>query len=88
MRPALVRTAIWHKDRLSVVEDIPAYLCDTCVEQYYDPEATEILRKLTGDGFTGVAAHREILVPVYSLAGQLPPEKLAFPVEQSEQQVY
>ena len=75
MRPALVKTAIWHEDRLSVVEDIPAYLCDTCVEQYYDDTATERLRTLTENGFSDLAIHREILVPVYSLAGELPAAK-------------
>ena len=69
MRSAKVKTTIWHKERLIVVEEIPAYVCDTCVEQFYDAEATEMLRKLTAGEFASLEATHEILVPVYSLAG-------------------
>jgi YgiT-type zinc finger domain-containing protein len=70
MRPSLVKTAIWESDRLFVVEDIPAQVCDSCLEQFYDDEATEALRRLTEEGFPACKTKREILVPIFSLEGQ------------------
>lgn len=71
MRPSLVKTAIWQSDRLFVVEDVPAQVCDFCLEQFYDDETTEALRKLTEDGFPATKAKREILVPIFTLEGHL-----------------
>ncbi len=70
MRPALVKTAIWQDDRLYVVEDIPAQVCDFCMEQYYDEQVTDTLRRLTEEGFPSIRAKREILVPVFSLEAE------------------
>lgn len=67
MRPAMVRTAIWRGERVYVVEDIPAQVCDSCFEQFYDEETTDLLRRLTEGGFASVRPRREIKVPVYSL---------------------
>ena len=50
MRSATVKTAIWREDRLYVVEDIPAQVCDSCVEQFYDDETADTLRRLTAEG--------------------------------------
>ncbi len=72
MRADIVKTAIWKEDRLFVVEDIPAQVCDACVEQFYDEETTDILRRLTEDGFPAVEARGEILVPVFTLKGRVP----------------
>ena len=36
MRSDVVRTVIWEGERFFVVEDIPAQVCDSCVEQFYD----------------------------------------------------
>ena len=72
MRSATVKTAIWRDDRLFVVEGIPAQRCDSCMEQFYDEETTEALRRLTEEGFSSsVKATREILVPIFSLEGQI-----------------
>ncbi len=67
MHSATVRTAIWREDRLAVVEDIPAQVCDSCMEQFYDDETTEALRRLTEEGFPPGEATRELLVPIFSL---------------------
>ncbi len=67
MRPARTKTAIWVQDRLFVVEDIPAQVCDSCVEQFYDEETTDQLRRLTEEGFPSAESKREILVPIFSL---------------------
>ena len=71
MRSATVRTVIWEGDRLFVVEDIPAQVCDSCVEQYYDEDVTDALRRLTEDKFPAAEAKREVLVPVFSLTGRI-----------------
>ncbi len=71
MRPATVKTAIWREERLFVVEDIPAQVCDSCMEQFYDEETTDALRRLTEEGFSSVEPAREILVPIFSLAGRI-----------------
>ena len=85
MRSALVKTAIWHNERLFVVEDIPAYICDSCVEQFYDPVATDILRTWTEEGFASAEATKEVLVPIFSLAGKIPEGR---PVSFEEQEIY
>lgn len=71
MRPATVRTDIWQGDRLSIVEDIPAMMCDTCVEQYYNEDVTDALRRLAEDNFPPAEMKRELLVPVFSLTGRI-----------------
>lgn len=85
MRRELVRSAIWHNERLYMIEDIPAYVCDTCVEQFYDPQATDLLRVLTENGFSSAKAVREVLVPVFSLAGLVPVER---PVVYEQPEIY
>ena len=71
MRAATVKTAIWREDRVFLVEDIPARVCDSCIEQFYDEETTDALRRLTEEGFSSVEPKREILVPVFSLEGRI-----------------
>ena len=71
MRSATVKTAVWREDRLFIVEDIPAQVCDSCIEQFYDEETTEALRRLTEESFSSVKTKREILVPVFSLDGRI-----------------
>src|SRR5437762_12351434 len=72
MRSATVRTAVWRDAGcLCVVEDISAQVCDSCMEQFYDEDTTEALRRLTEEGFSCGGAKREILVPIFSLEGQI-----------------
>lgn len=72
LHAATVKTAIWRDSRVFVVEDIPAQLCSGCMEQFYDEETTDILRRLTEEGFASLDPIREVLVPVYSLHGRIP----------------
>ena len=65
--PQIVRTAIWQQDRVAIVEDIPAHVCSSCMEQFYDDDVSDALRKLTEDGFPASEAEKEIPVPVFSL---------------------
>lgn len=74
MRFSLVKSAVWQGDRLFVVEDIPAYVCDTCLEQFYDEMTTDSIRRLTEEGFPAARAKREILVPIFSLDGGVEPK--------------
>lgn len=62
-----MRTAIWHGDRVAIVEDIPALVCGKCSEQFYDEPVSDALRRLAEDGFPAHAATSEIVVPVFSL---------------------
>jgi YgiT-type zinc finger domain-containing protein len=61
-----VRSAFWHLDRLVVVEDIPALVCDDCHEQFYDDTTAVTLDLLRGDGFPPQDARGELRVPVFS----------------------
>ena len=71
MHAAKVKTAIWREERVFVVEDIPARICASCMEQFYDEETTDALRRLTEESFASVEPQREIVVPVYSLEGRI-----------------
>jgi YgiT-type zinc finger domain-containing protein len=66
-----VRTAIWQGDRVAIVEDIPAHVCGPCMEQFYDDDVSDALRRLTEEGFPVETADKEILVPVFSLNGRI-----------------
>jgi YgiT-type zinc finger domain-containing protein len=65
-----VRSAFWHQDRLVVVEDIPALVCDDCQERFYDDTTIVRLDLLRGDGFPCEKANSELRVPVFSLSGK------------------
>lgn len=71
MRSGMVKTAMWFDDRLYVIEDIPAQICDSCVEQFYDEDVTDVLRRLTDDGFPSAEVISELTVPVLSLKARL-----------------
>jgi YgiT-type zinc finger domain-containing protein len=68
---ATVRTAFWRDDRPAIVEDIPAFVCRDCLEQYYDDDVSEALRRLAEEGFPAEAAEKQIVVPVFSLQPRL-----------------
>jgi len=63
----IVRAAFWEGEKLVVVEDIPALVCEGCMEQYYDDETVFKIDMLRGNGFPSEKARREIRVPVFSL---------------------
>ena len=64
---AKVRMLLEEQSGLVIIEDIPAWLCDRCNEQFYD-EVTrvriEILRK---SGFPFQEAKRVVEVPIFSM---------------------
>jgi len=67
----MVRSAFWRNDQPAIVEDIPAYVCRGCLEQYYDDDVSEALRRLAEEGFPLEAARTQIVVPVFSLESRL-----------------
>ncbi len=69
MRAERTKTAIWVGEELFVVENIPAQLCDACMEQFYDEDATDALRRLTESNFPAEKMAREMTVRVFSLSG-------------------
>jgi YgiT-type zinc finger domain-containing protein len=74
-----VRSAFWHGDRLVVVDDIPALVCQVCGEQYYDDQTVVRLDLLRGTGFPADQAEAEIVVPVFSLRNR--------PIAQSDEMI-
>ena len=71
LAPKTVRTTIWREDRVTIVEDIPAHVCGSCMEQFYDDDVSDALRVLVAEGFPAEAADKEIQVPVFSLKGRI-----------------
>lgn len=62
-----VRSAFWEGERLVVVQDIPALVCDACAEQFYDDATVIALDRMRGEGFAAELARTELRVPVFSL---------------------
>jgi YgiT-type zinc finger domain-containing protein len=72
LRSARVRSAFWHNDRLVVLEDLPALVCDSCGEQFYDDNTVVALDMLRGENFPSELAVGEVNVPVFSFANLRP----------------
>jgi len=67
-----VKSAFWHDERLVVVDGIPAIVCTTCREQYYDDTTATVLDLMRGDGFPQDQAQDELRVPVFSFRQRYP----------------
>ena len=68
---AVVRTVIWQGDAAAIVEDIPAHVCGSCMEQFYDDAVSDALRRLAERPMTVAEADRVATVPVFSLKSRL-----------------
>jgi len=68
---AVVRTVIWQGDAAAIVEDIPAHVCGSCMEQFYDESVSDALRRLAERPMTAAEADRVATVPVFSLKPRL-----------------
>ena len=66
VRRGEVRSAFWEAERLVVVEGIPAFVCQSCAEQFYDDATVVGLDLLRGGGFPTDQARAELRVPVFS----------------------
>lgn len=74
LRQDLVRSAIWHGERLVVVDRIPAVVCDGCGERFYDDATATMLDLMHGDGFPPAEAVAHMHVPVFSFSARVPPD--------------
>jgi YgiT-type zinc finger domain-containing protein len=68
---ATVRTTFWFDEGPVIVEDIPAHVCGSCMEQFYDDDVGDALRRLAETGFPREEAAAHISVPVFSLSGRI-----------------
>jgi YgiT-type zinc finger domain-containing protein len=66
-KEGLVDVTIWKGDRLVVVERVPARVCQTCQEQYYEEDISAKILRLAHAGFPNESIVREITVPVFAL---------------------
>ncbi len=62
-----VKMSLWEGDRLVVVENVPAKVCQRCAEQYYDTLTVQRLDALRGRRFPVSEAKQMIEVAVFSL---------------------
>lgn len=76
-RHAHVRSAFWHNDRLVVVEDVPALVCNVCGEQFYDDATVFLIDRMRQNGFPAEDAVYELRVPVFSCNTISSQERLA-----------
>ncbi|MDJ0631385.1 MAG: type II toxin-antitoxin system MqsA family antitoxin [Rhodobacter sp.] len=60
-----VRSAFWQGDRLVVVEGIPALVCQSCGEQFYEDETAMKLDLMRGGSCATARAARTLTVPVF-----------------------
>ncbi len=67
----IVKSAFWSPSGVVVVEDIPAQVCDICVDQFYDDSVSDALRRLAEQGFPADQATSSMVVPVFSLTGRI-----------------
>ncbi|MDP3897883.1 MAG: type II toxin-antitoxin system MqsA family antitoxin [Mesorhizobium sp.] len=74
LRESLVKSAFWQDDRLVVVEDIPAVICEACGERFYDDATVTALDLMHGDGFPAGDAASHMHVPVFSFSHRIPAE--------------
>jgi hypothetical protein len=51
---------------LVVIEDLPALVCNTCGEQFYDDATMLLIDRLRATNFPPEDAIRELCVPVFS----------------------
>ncbi len=71
LRADQVRSAFWHDDRLVVIEDVPALICGTCHEQFFEDSTVMLIDLLRGEGFPTEKARSELRVPVFSLQDRI-----------------
>ncbi len=60
-----VKTAFWEGKGLVIVERIPALVCQSCGEQYYEDQTAMKLDLMRGSGFSTENAVRNMTVPVF-----------------------
>lgn len=70
----LVKSAFWHGERLVLVDGIPALVCSSCGERFYDDATVTMLDVMRGDGFPADQAKAHLHVPIFFFAQRVPHE--------------
>lgn len=70
----VVRMCLWEGERLVVIEDIPARVCENCMEQFYDSVTRFRIDTFREERFPLEEARRVIEVPIFSLEDVKIPE--------------
>ncbi len=83
LRQDFVKSAFWHGERLVVVDNIPAVVCDACGERFYDDGTATTLDLMHGRGFPSGEASGHMHVPIFSFSARVPAE-LAEAAEEQE----
>ncbi len=65
--PTAIHVTMWTDKGLVVVENVPAFVCHECEEQFYDDQTGSKILELANRGFPKDKMVREITVPVYSI---------------------
>lgn len=60
------RMALMIDDRVIVIDDVPARICDGCFEQFYDEHVLFKVDQARGKRLAGVAPRETIETPVYA----------------------
>lgn len=62
----VIKAALWTDGGLVVVEDIPAWVCEGCGEQFFEEKVTQSIEKVLA--CSTAKAKQRIRVPVYSMS--------------------
>ncbi|MDX1779875.1 MAG: type II toxin-antitoxin system MqsA family antitoxin [Thalassovita sp.] len=65
LAPDQVKAAFWEGERLVIVDGIPALVCQSCGERYYEDETAMKLDFMRGTGFPPDRAAQTMTVPVF-----------------------
>ena len=60
------------KGRYILIENVPAYVCTQCGEQYYDGIVAEAMDQIMQASETKLGAKREICIPVVDMPSTYP----------------
>jgi YgiT-type zinc finger domain-containing protein len=63
----VVNMCLWEDGRLIVIEDVPARICNQCLEQFYDADINWKIHKLREQGFHPEDAEKFVQIPFFSL---------------------
>lgn len=78
-----VNVTVWLGGELNVIEEVPAWVCETCKVEYFEPDTEDRINRLSAAGFPRWQAVREMPVAVFTIYG----EKAAKAVEQKKEKV-
>jgi len=79
----IIKAALWSNEGLIVIEDIPAWLCEGCLEQFFEEEITQRIQQVITYPIS--KAKRQIRAPVYSLSKVKVAKRQRHPEAKSQQ---